>query len=639
MRAFVVVVVLAALGGVAHAQDALTITEVRVDRPTLHALGVQVLISGDDDRDAAIAVRVRLEGGQYVDGPPLFRVKPETVVGRVVPEQFAGSVFDLAPGTAYELELTAIDPDGGGETRTVTATTRDVPLAQPDTPRAVMVGDADQLRAALSAAQPGDVITLEDGVYAGSFFSISASGTAEDPIVITGINRTLAILDGEGCTGCNILEVYGSHVQVRTMTIRNGERAIRFQGDGTTGNVVRWVTIEDVVHGIGAGTDQTDFTICDNVVHGRLEWPLVYSDDGALHADDQGIRVAGSGHVVCHNDISGFGDPLINSDVGARSYDFHGNDLHEIYGDGTELDRGEGNVRFWGNRMTNLYTAISIQPVYGGPTYVLRNVVVNVADEQVKLKSLGGTEEPSGALVYHNTFISPDLALNLQTPITQHNSRIVGNLFVGPSPTTGGRTVDWTAALDDVVFDGNGYYPDDGYWFGTVGSPRVYADLAEAQADGVEVAGRVLEVPIFEGGLTAPSAYTDLIPRSSAPLDATSNAIDAAIDLAGINRNHLGAGADLGAIERGCAAPHYGPRPEASSHLTNPVDCSETDPVIGDDDLPGGRDDVDVSGSNGGGCCRGSPGGAALPLILLALASLVVNFTRFSRWRGSSTDR
>src|SRR6185503_6359578 len=248
-------------------------------------------------------------------------------------------------------------------------------------------------------------------------FMIAGSGTAADPIVIRGQSRDGAILDGQDCSGCNIVEVYGSYVHVEQLTIRNGVRALRFLGTGTTGNVVAHVTIEDVVHGIGSGVDQTDFTICDNIVHGRLAWPLVYTDDGAIHADDQGIRVAGDGHVVCHNDIAGFGDPMINFKEGGRAYDFYGNWIHEIYADGTELDRGEGNVRLWGNRFTNVYTAVSIQPARGGPTYVLRNEVINVADEQIKLKSLGGVEEPSGVLVYHNTFVSPDIALNLQTPI------------------------------------------------------------------------------------------------------------------------------------------------------------------------------------------------------------------------------
>ncbi len=40
------------------ADDRLEILEVRLDRPTLHNLGVQVLID-DDDRDAHVSLRYR----------------------------------------------------------------------------------------------------------------------------------------------------------------------------------------------------------------------------------------------------------------------------------------------------------------------------------------------------------------------------------------------------------------------------------------------------------------------------------------------------------------------------------------------------------------------------------------------------
>jgi hypothetical protein len=72
------------------------------------------------------------------DGPPLFRVRPETVSEPVRP-QFAGSLFDLAPGTSYELELHAVDPDGLDEVRGVEAVTRQVPLAEPAHPRPIAV--------------------------------------------------------------------------------------------------------------------------------------------------------------------------------------------------------------------------------------------------------------------------------------------------------------------------------------------------------------------------------------------------------------------------------------------------------------------------------------------------------------------
>src|SRR5690349_15600434 len=99
----------------AAAQNALSITEVKLDPATLHTIGVQVLIAGDANHDATISVR---RDGREVGR--LFRVRPEGVAGVTLPEQFAGTVFDVSPGMSYELELVAMDPDGGGETRMVT---------------------------------------------------------------------------------------------------------------------------------------------------------------------------------------------------------------------------------------------------------------------------------------------------------------------------------------------------------------------------------------------------------------------------------------------------------------------------------------------------------------------------------------
>ena len=279
-------------------------------------------------------------------------------------------------------------------------------------------------------------------------------------------------------------------------------------------------------------------------------------------------------------------------------------------------------MRLWGNRWTNVYTSISIQPVYGGPLYVLRNEVLNVKDEQIKLKSVGGTVEPSGVLVYHNTFVSPDRALNLQTPITQHNFVIANNLFIGPA-SPNGRTVDWTAAIDRGTFDGNGYYPDAGYWFGTVGSPRVYATLAAAQAAGVEPNGRVLAPPFFASGITAPASYTTVAARPDFALAESSNAVDAALALPGINGRHLGAGADIGARETGCTPPHYGPRPAGAELVTNIVDCSANDPdPAGDARMPPMPPINESSG-----CCQ-APRDARGTLVLVLVTVFALSRTR-----------
>ena len=585
----------ASLARPASAADALSIIEVKADPPTLHAIGAQVLISDDDNRNATISVRYREVGAaSFIEGPPLLRVMPETVAV-AVPQQFAGSIFDLKPGTDYEIELHAIDPDGGvDETKTLMASTRPVP-ADPKAPVAVAVTNVSELKAALSAAQPGHVITLKNGTYTGEF-SILASGTPDDPIVIRGESQDGVILNGQNCDACNVFEIYGSYVHLEKMTLENAVRAIRFQGDGAKGNVARRLAIRDVVHGIGSKPNQEAFTICDNIVEGRLAWPWPFAADATSHWDDQGITVDGDGHVVCHNVIRGFGDPMISRKLLARSIDFYGNDVAEAQ-DGTELDAGAGNMRCFHNRFTNVMAGISIQPVHGGPAYVLRNVVINAADEPIKLKSLGGTQEPSGALIYHNTFVSPKIALNLQTPITQHNFVIANNIFMGPEVLAGQRTVEWTAQIDKGLFDYNGYYPDGKFWLGVVNGSNVLAnDFAGLMAGGIfEMNGALLDGETFASGAKGPADPQALAMATDVTLAPSSKALDRGLVLPGINAKHAGKAPDLGALEAGCPTPQYGPRPEGSEDTTWAINCGI------DSEGP-------TSGAGGGG--TGGSGGA-----------------------------
>ncbi len=566
----------------ARADDVLRVIEVRVDRPTLHAIGLQVLIGGDDDFDARMTMRARAVGWQeWRSAPPLFRVHPEHVSapGRsAVSAQFAGSVFDLEADTGYEIELQISDPDAVMPipAQRISVRTRPVPMAEAPEPCLIRVATAEALQSALSKAHAGDVIELEPGIYRGSF-SIRASGTATRPIVIRGVSQARTILDGNGCTDCNVLEVEGSYVQVENMTIRHAVRALRFQGSNSTANVARFLRIRDVVHGIGSRPTQTDFYICDNDVDGRLVWPWPFAANARDYWDNRGIDISGDGHVICHNRIRGFGDAIVNQAQFARSWDVYGNDILDGQ-DGTELDRSTGNVRFWGNRWTNMMAAISLQPVYGGPAYVLRNVGYNIADEQIKLKSLGGTDLPSGVLIWHNTFISPKIALNLQTGITQYHFSVQNNLFVGPASALG-RTVDWTATVVDAVFDYNGYYPNKGFNFGrSDGSPRVFAALDQAAKAGIEMHGIALAQPIFADATLAPEGDGTLQrePKASFELADGSQAINHGVYLPGINQRAKGS-PDLGAWERGCIAPVYGPRPRVKEHLLlNVIDCEAT---------------------------------------------------------------
>ena len=607
----------------ARADDVLHVGTAQLDRPTLVALGVQLLVTGDDNHNASVAVRYRPAGmTAWRQGMPLFRVRPEVVTGRTVPAQFAGSIFDLLPGQSYEIELHAVDADGSvDQTAMLTGTTRSVPPSEPKAPNRKSVTDVTTLRAALSSAKAGDVITLADGTYAGTF-SIQASGTADNPIVIRGTSQDGTILDGGNCTGCNVLEAYGSFVHIEQLTLTRASRALRFQGMGAERNVVRRVHFKDTTLGIGSNPDQKDFYVCDNVLEGRLVWPAVYTDDNGAHANDDGINLQGSGHVVCHNRLVGFGDAMKTEQDGARAIDFYGNEVTSAYDNGLELDGSEGNVRAFRNRFTNTYATLSYQPVFGGPAYTFRNVVVNVANEQMKFHALGTTppQEPSGMLVYHNTFVSPITALANHTSAVSHHFILENNLFI-TAPDPNGRTVDFTGGVDDGTFDYNGYYPDGIFDFtwGSLGYVK-YNNLAAARAAlGIEMHGLILPTPIFDSGLVAPASYKTRLDPADVTLAASSMAIDRGLVLPNLNDGYRESAPDIGALERGCPIPIYGVRPVGIDETNEPIGCAAdgSDAGIADSGVPpsdsgaGGTAGRDAGGTTGGSAGRGGSGGNA----------------------------
>src|SRR6478736_5494138 len=87
------------------------------ERPTLVSLGFEWHIDGDDNHNAAVSVFYRKKGEQaWKEGLPLLRLDHERInenaLQYIVPNMFAGSIFDLEPGTDYECRLVLADPDG-----------------------------------------------------------------------------------------------------------------------------------------------------------------------------------------------------------------------------------------------------------------------------------------------------------------------------------------------------------------------------------------------------------------------------------------------------------------------------------------------------------------------------------------------
>src|SRR5262249_57762446 len=88
-------IVLAAAGA-ARADNILRVGTINVDRPTLTSLGVQVLITNDDNFNSHISVRYKVAGtNAWRDALPLWRVWQMDVIGRAVLPQFSGSIFGL----------------------------------------------------------------------------------------------------------------------------------------------------------------------------------------------------------------------------------------------------------------------------------------------------------------------------------------------------------------------------------------------------------------------------------------------------------------------------------------------------------------------------------------------------------------
>ena len=93
----------------ANAADATTSGELRT-YSTINSIGVEWDITGDANHNAVVGVQYRAgASAPWQDAFPLFRVDFNGF------NMLAGSIFFLAPGTAYDVKLDLTDADGGGE--------------------------------------------------------------------------------------------------------------------------------------------------------------------------------------------------------------------------------------------------------------------------------------------------------------------------------------------------------------------------------------------------------------------------------------------------------------------------------------------------------------------------------------------
>ena len=320
--------------------------------------------------------------------------------------------------------------------------------------------------------KPGDTILVHAGVYKDARFNYSgfdtaaaaygtpfdgtyyftASGTPERPIVIKSAGDGEVIFDGGGNYNLFNLEA-GNYNFFDGITVRNtmvafllGKKAIAGASGFTLVHSLAY-DVGRVVQDEWAGSK--DFYIADNVFLGRhdpkklLGWYFrqevwsKYPNFPAPITSEYAVKVYGQGHVVANNylanwhdgiDISTYGTPSTDPDRIPNAIDIYGNDLYGMADNCIEADGGAQNIRVFRNRCFNTVGgAFSVQPSFGGPVYIYRNLsYAGTTGGPLKL-----IDTPAGIYIYQNTFVGQGALLRLAANLHVRNNLFVGDNWAG----------------------------------------------------------------------------------------------------------------------------------------------------------------------------------------------------------------
>ena len=589
---------------------------------------------------------LRLQREWVNGGPPLPTdsvLMPRFPFDYVVPNMFSGSVLNLEPDTEYECHFVMTDPDGvrGLATKDAIVRTRKEPMpatggktyhvypvdwkGEKQEPAftglmsAYYMGTShyDYENAWPARVKPGDVILVHAGLYVGDRFHymngaarpgylslgnlfdgtyyLTASGTAERPIVIKGAGDGEAIFDGDGAqTLFNLMA--GNYNYFEGLTIRNTNVAF-LTGikdiAGSSGFTLKHSKIYNVGRAVQDDwSGSKNYYIGDNSFVGRHDPDRMMSWIGAiwekfpgfpeLLTSEYAIKIYGQGHVVAHNylanwhdavDVATYGNPDGAPDPIADrlpvAIDFYGNDMFNMGDNCIESDGGAHNIRVFRNRCFNAGSqALSAQPMYGGPVYFYQNLVYNTPASG----ALKFVATPAGVLVYQNTFVG---GINARGPAS--NVHFLNNLIVSQEeadPVFAVGTYTSYSSSDYNAFRPNPGKDDAFEWnlpaAGVIADyksqPTVhrYKSLKEySDASGQEKHSVLVDYDTFMNVSMPDKTDPQRLYKPDGldfRLKSGSRAIDAGVDLPSITDGFTGTAPDIGAYETGRPLPQYGPR-------------------------------------------------------------------------------
>jgi len=461
-----------------------------------------------------------------------------------------------------------------------------------------------------------NTLSISTVPFDGTYY-LTASGTEDRPIAIKAAGDGDVVFDGNGAF--NLFNVKAANYNYfEGLTIRNTEIAI-WAGTqfiaGSKGLTVKRCRFENI--GMGVYTNysgSSNFYIADNWFIGKNDPEHVIGWNGDFWAQFArpgsgqkfppqmpsyiAVKVYGPGHVIAYNyvanfhdgiDIETYGNPDGSSAADGPKYptkdywnrrpvaiDFYNNYMTNFHDNPFEADGGMHNIRVMRNMMINSAShAFCNQPSNGGPIYWVRNIAYHLPGGSTRL-----TNGSAGVLFYNNTILS-----ETQAQATS-NTHWRNNLFLGENtqPVLFGVSTFTSYTSSDY----NGFRPNPGaqtsfQW----NSPKagVLADYAApghtaalenrsfptlekySQATGQDRHSTLVDYDIF---VNVPKldrndlANVQKVYKAESfdfHLKPGSAAVDKGVALPNVSDRFTGQAPDLGALEVGEPAPHYGPRP------------------------------------------------------------------------------
>jgi hypothetical protein len=454
-----------------------------------------------------------------------------------------------------------------------------------------------------------------DGTY-----YLTADGTPDMPIAIKAAGDGEVVFDGDG--NFALFDVKAAdYTYFEGLTFRNSEVAIAAGTQfiaGAKGLTVKKSRFENVGAGVFtnyAGSSQ--FYIADNTFVGRNDpkhligwagdfWTKFNGVEGQIFppkmASYVAVKLYGPGHVVAYNYIADFHDGINVETYGnpdgsvatgpgipagphypTREFfdrrpvaiDFYNNYISSSHDNPIEADGGMHNIRVMRNMFINHAShAFCNQPALGGPVYWIRNIAYNLPGGSTRL-----TNGSAGAVFYNNTILSETQAA-LASNVHWRN-----NLFLGQNAAPAIFNVSTMTNYSSSDYNGFRANPGvDASFVWASPPPFAQADmtgpgheaalqrhefrtLAEySKGSGQDQHSVAVDYDIFENvrRLDARDAATiQRIYRAEEfdfRLKAGSAAVDRGVALPTVTDGFTGGAPDLGALESGKPAPHYGPR-------------------------------------------------------------------------------